>query len=96
MAHYLFNSTKEGNDQGKPQREQAERGGLDAAEFRQDIHVPEFAHAEDMMIEPDGTRVPSEKIQGEAAKELVRGDRSGANRRRFSLDWLRRLFRRSA
>ena len=36
------------------------------------IHVPEFAHAEDLMIEPDGTRVPADAVQREAAKDLVR------------------------
>ncbi|MFN8159430.1 MAG: hypothetical protein U0R52_00080 [Solirubrobacterales bacterium] len=50
---------------------EVELDGLDPAEYEPDIHVPEFAHAEDMMIEPDGTRVPSERIQGEAERELV-------------------------
>jgi hypothetical protein len=34
--------------------------------------VPEFAQAEDLMIEPDGTRVPAEAVQRAAAAEIVR------------------------
>ena len=34
---------------------EVEVDGLDHAEYEPDIHVPEFAHAEDLMIEPDGT-----------------------------------------
>ena len=33
--------------------------------------MPEHAHAEDLMIEPDGARVPAERVQAEAARELV-------------------------
>ena len=33
--------------------------------------MPEFAHAEDLMIEPDGRRVPAEAVQAAAAAELV-------------------------
>ena len=51
---------------------EVELDGIDQAEYEYDIHVPEFAHAEDLMIEPDGTRVPAEAIQAEAAKDLVR------------------------
>ena len=52
---------------------EVELDGLDAAEYRYDIHVPEFAHAEDLMIEPDGeTRTPADQVQREAARELVR------------------------
>ena len=51
---------------------EVEVDGLDQAEYEYDIHVPEFAHAEDLMIEPDGARVSADKIQSEAAKELVR------------------------
>ncbi len=51
---------------------EVEVDGLDQAEYEPDIHVPEFAHAEDLMIEPDGARVSADKIQSEAAKELVR------------------------
>ena len=50
---------------------EVELDGLDNAEYEYDIHVPEFAHAEDLMIEPDGTRVPADGVQAEAAKELV-------------------------
>ncbi len=51
---------------------EVELDGLDPAEYDSDIHVPEFAQAEDMMIEPDGRRVPSEGIQAAELKELVR------------------------
>jgi hypothetical protein len=95
VARYLFSSTNEGNDQRRP-RGRVEHGGLDAAMFGQDIHVPEFAPAEDLMIEPDGTRVPAAKIQCEAAEELLREQGSRAGRRRSGLGWLRSVFRRSA
>jgi ammonium transporter, Amt family len=50
-----------------------ELDGLDAAEYRPDIHVPEFAPGEDMLIEPDGvTRTPAGKAQAEALKDLIR------------------------
>ena len=42
---------------------EVELDGLDQAEYEPDIHVPEFAHAEDLLIEPDGTRVPAEAVQ---------------------------------
>lgn len=51
---------------------EVEIDGLDIAEYEPDIHVPEFAHGEDLMIEPDGTRVPADRVQAEALKELVR------------------------
>jgi ammonia channel protein AmtB len=51
---------------------EVELDGLDPAEYAPDIHVPEFAHGEDMMIEPDGRRVPSEGIQAEELKEVIR------------------------
>jgi ammonium transporter, Amt family len=51
---------------------EVELDGLDPAEFRPDIHVPEFAPAEDLVIEPDGTRVPAATVTAEAARELVR------------------------
>ncbi len=51
---------------------EVELDGLDPAEYEPDIHVPEFAHAEDLMIEPDGRRVPSEGIQAQELKEVIR------------------------
>jgi hypothetical protein len=52
---------------------EVEVDGLDQAEYRADIHAPEFEHAEDLVIEPDGvTRVPAAKVQAEAVKDLVR------------------------
>ena len=49
---------------------EVELDGLDTAEYEPDIHVPEFGWAEDLVIEPDGTRVPA-AIQAEA---LTRGN----------------------
>ena len=37
--------------------------GLDSAEYEPDIHVPEFARGEDLVIEPDGTRIPARALQ---------------------------------
>jgi Amt family ammonium transporter len=51
---------------------EVEVDGLDQAEYREDIHVPEFAHAEDLVIEPDGSRSDAQKVQADAARELVR------------------------
>ncbi len=51
---------------------EVELDGLDPAEYAYDIHVPEFAQGEDLMIEPDGRRVPSEGIQAEELKEVIR------------------------
>ena len=39
---------------------EVELDGLDTAEYEPDIHVPEFAHAEDLLIEPDGDRVDAD------------------------------------
>ena len=50
---------------------EVEVDGLDNAEYEYDIHVPEYAHAEDLVIEPDGARVPADRVQAEAARELV-------------------------
>ena len=50
---------------------EVEVDGLDNAEYEYDIHMPEHAHAEDLVIEPDGTRVPAERVQAEAARDLV-------------------------
>jgi ammonia channel protein AmtB len=49
-----------------------ELDGLDAAEYRPDIHMPEHAHAEDLVIEPDGTRSPAEKVQADAFRDVIR------------------------
>jgi Amt family ammonium transporter len=50
---------------------EVEVDGLDTAEHEPDIHVPEFGRAPDLVIEPDGVRVPADVVQGEAARELV-------------------------
>ncbi len=50
---------------------EVEIDGLDNAEYEYDIHMPEHAHAEDLVIEPNGTRVPADAVQTAAAAELV-------------------------
>ena len=50
---------------------EVEVDGLDPAEYEPDIHVPEFERAPDLVIEPDGARVPADVVQAEAARELV-------------------------
>ena len=42
---------------------EVEVDGLDNAEYEPDIHMPEHARAEDLVIEPDGTRVPADAVQ---------------------------------
>ncbi len=68
---------------------EVELDGLDMAEYEPDIHVPEFAHAEDLLIEPDGTRVPADRPmqRGSRRKSLgeVRGPDAGDNRQRSRL-----------
>jgi len=51
---------------------EVELDGLDNAEYEADIHVPEFAHAPDLFIDPDGTRIDADVATAEAARELVR------------------------
>ena len=51
---------------------EVELDGLDLAEYEPDIHMPEHALAEDLMIEPDGSRSSVERVQAAAVKELVR------------------------
>jgi ammonium transporter, Amt family len=51
---------------------EVEVDGLDQAEYRADIHMPEHAHAEDLVIEPDGSRSSAQTVQADAAKDLVR------------------------
>ncbi len=47
--------------------------GLDRVEYREDIHAPEYAHDEDLLIEPDGvTRTPVATVQTEELRDLVR------------------------
>ena len=52
---------------------EVELAGLDAAEYRPDIHVPEFARGEDLVMEPDGvTRTPAEKVQADTFRDVIR------------------------
>ncbi|MEO8092728.1 MAG: ammonium transporter [bacterium] len=51
---------------------EVELDGLDNAEYEFDIHTPEYAHAPDMFIDPDGTRIDADQAAAQAARELVR------------------------
>src|ERR687896_243284 len=46
--------------------------GLDVSEYEEDLYLPEFAKSGEMLIEPDGTLVPSEPVLIEAEREVVR------------------------
>jgi ammonium transporter, Amt family len=50
---------------------EVELAGLDPAEYEPDIHAPEFAPAPDLVIEPDGTRLPADGVQAKEALEVV-------------------------
>jgi ammonium transporter, Amt family len=50
---------------------EVELSGLDPAEYEPDIHAPEFAPAPDLVIEPDGTRLPADGVQAKEALEVV-------------------------
>jgi ammonia channel protein AmtB len=51
---------------------EVEIDGLDNAEYRADLHVPEFGISDDMIIEPDGTRNRALDVQNDTHRELVR------------------------
>jgi ammonia channel protein AmtB len=52
---------------------EVEIDGLDTAEYVADIHVPEFAKAPDLLIEPDGeTHTDADKVLAQEAKALVK------------------------
>jgi len=53
---------------------EVEVDGIDSAMYESDIHVPEFEWGEDLVIEPDGVRVPAGPLQTEIERELARGD----------------------
>ena len=66
---------------------EVELAGLDAAEYRPDIHVPEFALGEDLVIEPDGaTRTPAARVQAEAfrGRDPRREPDDESERRRYA------------
>ena len=46
--------------------------GLDVSEYEEDLYLPEFAKSGEMLIEPDGTLVPSEPVLIQAEREVVR------------------------
>jgi len=52
---------------------EVELQGLDVSEYEEDLYLPEFTKVGEMVIEPDGTLVPSEPVLLEAAeREVVR------------------------
>jgi ammonia channel protein AmtB len=52
---------------------EVEVDGLDAAEYVPDIHVPEFARAPELFIEPDGeTHTDAERVIADESRELIR------------------------
>ena len=51
---------------------EVELDGLDMAEYEPDIHMPEHEWAEDLVVEPDGTRADAGAVQRAAHRELVR------------------------
>ena len=54
---------------------EVELDGLDAAEYEPDIHVPEFAWGEDLVIEPDGTRTPARALQEASTRRYTTAGR---------------------
>src|ERR671919_10881 len=46
--------------------------GLDVSEYEEHLYLPEFAKSGEMMIEPDGTLVPSEPVLVAAEREVLR------------------------
>jgi ammonia channel protein AmtB len=51
---------------------EVELEGLDVSEYEEDLYMPETARFGEMIVEPDGTLVPSERILLEADREVVR------------------------
>jgi hypothetical protein len=45
--------------------------GLDVAEYEPNIYLPEVAVAEELIVEPDGTQVPSVAVVRSAKDEVV-------------------------
>jgi ammonium transporter, Amt family len=50
---------------------EVELAGIDTVEYAPDIYQPEHAHAPDLLIEPDGTRVPADELVLAEALELT-------------------------
>jgi C4-dicarboxylate transporter, DctM subunit len=51
---------------------EVELEGLDVSEYEEDLYIPEMARLGEMIVEPDGTLVQSERILREADREVVR------------------------
>jgi hypothetical protein len=46
--------------------------GLDVSEYEEDLYLPEFAKLPEVVVEPDGTLAPAERVLIEAEREVVR------------------------
>src|SRR4051794_13232181 len=55
---------------------EVELAGIDTVEYAPDIYQPEHAHAPDLVIEPDGTRVPADELILAEALELTASQRT--------------------
>ena len=55
---------------------EVELAGIDTVEYAPDIYQPEHARAPDLLIEPDGTRVPADELILAEALELTAGQRT--------------------
>jgi hypothetical protein len=53
-----------------------EIAGLDVVAYQPDIFAPEFGHAQDMLIDPDGTRRPVDEVQAEELGAIGNGRRA--------------------
>jgi hypothetical protein len=53
-----------------------EIAGLDVVSYQHDIFAPEFGSAPDMIIEPDGTRLPVDEVQKAELQALGNGRRA--------------------
>ena len=51
---------------------EVELQGLDVSEYEEDLYMPEAAKLGEMVVEPDGSLVPSEAVLIEAEREVVR------------------------
>jgi ammonium transporter, Amt family len=51
---------------------EVELEGLDVSEYDEDLYMPEAATLGEMIVEPDGTLVPSTPVLLEAEREVVR------------------------
>jgi hypothetical protein len=55
---------------------EVELAGIDTVEYAPDIYQPEHARAPDLLIEPDGTRIPADELILAEALELTASQRT--------------------